>query len=205
MKPLNTYITEAKYDEPTTLYFNSLSACLLFDYEVSGQISDGYWENSRPAGHWKWIMNTEYVIDENHELGYEGPKHRIKYDCSWITRELKKSLNGTNDDYSWLSRAMNYCHAGMVANQSEMKAMTDQKNSEGLRHFLEKLPEEPITVDELTADLKDWELEYWEKAKSVITDSFLKRYYRAKYGFREFRMDLMDMEETINTQLNAEY
>lgn len=205
MKPLNTYITEARYDQPTTLYFNSLSTCLLFIYEVRGQISDGYWENSRPDGHWKWIMNVDYVIDENHELGYEGPKHRIKYDCSWISRELKKSLNGTNDDYSWLSRAMNYCRAGKVANQNDAKAMTDEKTSYAFRNIIENLPEDETTVEELEASLRDYQLKYWEQVKNVINDKFLKKYYRTKYDFREFRMDLMDMQETINTQLNAEY
>lgn len=201
MRTIKEYISEAQ-DNVTTLYFNSLSACLLFDYEVLGQISDGYWENSRPANHWKWVSNIEIVVDPDHELGYEGPTHRLNYSCKWITRELGKSLKGTNDDYSWLMRAMNYCRAGLVLDESKAAHYTDYKNyRDAFRNIIEHLPEEETTVEEFEKTLRDYQMKYWDKVKDVLDANFFKKYYSAQYTFKDFRIDVMDVEETINTKL----
>jgi len=36
----------------------------LYECELKGQISDGYWENSRPYGHWKIMCNAEARVGE---------------------------------------------------------------------------------------------------------------------------------------------
>ncbi len=35
---------------------------VLFDCELSGQVSDGHWENSRPLDHWKVVCDAEVVV-----------------------------------------------------------------------------------------------------------------------------------------------
>jgi hypothetical protein len=36
-----------------TINFRTLSQVILFECELKGQLSDGYWENARPHDHWK--------------------------------------------------------------------------------------------------------------------------------------------------------
>lgn len=204
MKSINTYINEARrsrYDNPTTIHFPSMSSFLIYKYEIEGQISDGYWENAYPYNHWQWISKASYVVDENSAIGYFGPKHSKKYDCSWIVDEYGKALNGVNDDYRWLVRAMNYGHAGRVLDKSKIDAIAENYDVEAI---IGDLPEEPIAYEdfeEMLSAEKDWHLEYWEKAKSILNKSFFKKYYNTKYTFRDFKFDVTEAQEAINTQL----
>lgn len=71
MKSINTFITEARTPSETILYFPNLASWFIYEAELSGQISDGYWENARPATHWRWLQNVTIKIDDN-KIGYEG-------------------------------------------------------------------------------------------------------------------------------------
>lgn len=46
-----------------TIYFATAVQATLFTVELSGQISDGLWENSTPRGHWKDPCNAEVKVD----------------------------------------------------------------------------------------------------------------------------------------------
>jgi hypothetical protein len=46
-----------------TLNVRNIAQKMLFDGELSGQISDGMWENSGPHGHWIPWCNAEIVVD----------------------------------------------------------------------------------------------------------------------------------------------
>lgn len=41
----------------------TLTQALLFNLELKGQISDGYWENASPRDHWKAVCSAEVVVD----------------------------------------------------------------------------------------------------------------------------------------------
>jgi hypothetical protein len=44
---------------------------ILFEKELAGQISDGYWENSRPWNHWRWV-GRELVVEVGENVGVYG-------------------------------------------------------------------------------------------------------------------------------------
>jgi hypothetical protein len=47
-----------------TLRFRNLAQKVLWDQELSGQISDGRWENSKPYDHWEyWHRDVTVVVD----------------------------------------------------------------------------------------------------------------------------------------------
>lgn len=53
------------------LFLGSLEQVTLFKHELSGQISDGHWENSAPRDHWKFWCNADLkVTPEGTEPGY---------------------------------------------------------------------------------------------------------------------------------------
>jgi hypothetical protein len=43
--------------------FATKTQALLFELELKGQISDGYWENSKPYDHYRVICEAEVVVD----------------------------------------------------------------------------------------------------------------------------------------------
>ena len=72
----------------TTLNVTNMSQACLFEMEVSGQISDGKWENARPYNHWEWICNTEMVISD--ENSYSGPFRTKRYGIKNLFNEFMK-------------------------------------------------------------------------------------------------------------------
>lgn len=48
---------------PGTLRLRNVEQKVLWDFELSGQISDGRWENSRPYDHWEVWCRAEVVVD----------------------------------------------------------------------------------------------------------------------------------------------
>ena len=50
------------------VFLKSSAALMIWENEVTGQISDGEWENSRPSDHWKFWCNAEAKIGE--QAGY---------------------------------------------------------------------------------------------------------------------------------------
>lgn len=52
-----------------TLYVANEAQKVLFDSELSGQISDGHWENASPHDHWKPWADAEVVVAPDHQLG----------------------------------------------------------------------------------------------------------------------------------------
>jgi hypothetical protein len=45
-----------------TLFVANTRQKVLFDWEISGQLSDGYWENTRPMNHWRIWSRCEVVV-----------------------------------------------------------------------------------------------------------------------------------------------
>lgn len=56
------------------LVLNTHSQAALWEHELTGQISDGMWENSRPWEHYKFWGMLEVVIDPNATPAVETPK-----------------------------------------------------------------------------------------------------------------------------------
>jgi len=85
-----------------TMILESASAVALWHNEISGQISDGMWENSRPFNHWQfwcrlnvvsgettefirtkdltgtWLTKRSYAISRLHQLKYEDGKYVLR-------------------------------------------------------------------------------------------------------------------------------
>lgn len=57
-------VKESKINEGTIVWANNAQK-ILWDEELSGQVSDGYWENSSPRGHYKEITAAESAISSN--------------------------------------------------------------------------------------------------------------------------------------------
>ena len=65
----------------TQMFFAETAQALLFIAEMSGQISDGKYENSKPYNHWLWVAGKmEIFTKTTGDLGYiSNYKHAKKY------------------------------------------------------------------------------------------------------------------------------
>ena len=212
MKDLTQYINESKTNaiHPVVeakgeykIYFPTPGAFAIYCCELLGQISDGYWENSRPYNHWKWVMNTEAEIADGKE-GYTGPKHRIKYPTEWLRRYVKKALKGNGGDYNWTVRVFKY---GKLGNVTPVNILKDiEGDYDAWRSIAESLPEEEVDnagLKEKYLSGSDYRKKYWDEAgNKYFTDAILKKYYESSYDLGDFEDDLDAADAAMNTQIN---
>lgn len=194
-------INEASSNEEK-IYFPTVAAALIYEFELSGQISDGYWENARPYDHWQWIGHTEPIVDKD-KCGYTGFHHRKTYSTDWLRRYVKKALKNQAGDYDWTIRVFNYAKFGSIINPQDFEKIYKEY---AYRSIIEDMPEEEVNHDQLEAayNTSDYKKKYWDKAGAFFTDELLKKYYSSDYGWSEFEDDLELAETAINTNLHEE-
>lgn len=197
-KQVEKYIDEA--NGSNDIYFPNASSLLIYAWELQGQISDGYWENSRPSNHWMWVSKTNEHIDKE-KIGYTGPIHRIKYSTEWLRKYVKKALKGQAGDYNWTIRVFNIGKFGSLLSESEAMKLY---NKDTCSYIVENMPEDEVNQEGLKEAFtagKDWRQKYWEESGSFFTDEFLKKYYSSKYDWSDFEDDLDMATEAINTNI----
>ena len=210
MKTINEYFNDHQMGSTHSIveargeykiYLKNASAFVIYLCELAGQVSDGYWENSRPYDHWKWVTTCEPVIDKDKEY-YTGYGHRIKYSTEWLRRYVKKALKGNAGDYSWAIRVFNYAKMASVTPEDKIKKLVN--GYDAWRSICEDLPQEPITSEELEKRYatSDYRKKYWEKAgKEYFNDELLKKYYDSKYDWSDFEDDLESATTSMNTSI----
>lgn len=209
MKDIKEFINESKcsavhpinerLDNKYKIYFTTVSAAFIYDYELSGQISDGHWENSRPYDHWKWVSYTEPLIGNT--PGYTGLKHQKTYSCNWLQSYVKKAFqNDTN--YRWAMRAFKYAKWGSIIPESEVSKWLDNYACE---HIISNLPEQEVDNETLAKNYETgYAKKFWDEAGSMFTDSLLKKYYSSKYSLKDFSNDLKSAQDSINKLYDKE-
>ena len=73
-----------------TLHFRTIAAANLFSVEITGQLSDGAWENTRPFDHWKYWCDADVVVDG--KLGHEGHPMKTNYNLKSLKKYIKEDM-----------------------------------------------------------------------------------------------------------------
>lgn len=205
MKDLSQRIYEGM-DMKTTMYFDNMAALCIFAGEEAGQISDGKYENSRPASHWQWLNDLTVKFDKKHDNGYySNYQHRVKYNIDeWV-----KYIKGGDPDWAWANRVLAYGKVGAVLEKiNKTNVSEDYGKYESAVRFFEYYDEE-LTSDtvkdleeKIKAQNKSFISDYFKYAKKeFLTDEFLKTYNETEYTIRDLKADLVDMNESVNTFL----
>lgn len=66
------------------VHLKTKEAVVLWKHEVTGQISDGAWENARPLEHWKFWCDAEVIMDGS--IGHEGYPMKSNYNLNTLIR-----------------------------------------------------------------------------------------------------------------------
>lgn len=212
MKNIDNFINEAlsyHYNGLTTLHFENVAAAFLYKFELSGQISDGKYENSRPSNHWIWVTNTKIVVDgssfytETDERG-EHPyyfRHRLK---SYNLREWPNYINSGKD--TWAERVLAYGKLG-AALESKEPFINNTINDDWF-DYVDGLAEKWYDAAKNNMEFKD--IEYKDYAKQYIdkidsninNEKVYKKFCETEYTMNDLKNDLRSMAETVNTPQN---
>lgn len=102
----------------STLAVRNEAQKILFDLELSGQISDGYWENAAPQDHWIPWCETTVIVDPTNV----GRDFSVRKDNYGFTRRDLLDIVG--------DRMLEYVRAGggEYANYSEADMLADLRD-----------------------------------------------------------------------------
>lgn len=199
-----------------TLHFENTSAMCIYMWEMSGQISDGKYENSRPYDHWHWLWDVSNLVVDG-TAGFEG--NSIYRYTNWNNTAFTKRYNLNewfscyicqwrrkgNDENIWATRIIAYGKFGKIYPNLTYEELEDLGEVrlflESLQVLVERGETNPETLFNKITDFSKygWRAEYYEKCKDVITLNFVKEFVELNYDIKECKADTKSMENTLNT------
>lgn len=114
-----------------TLRVRTLAQKVLMDEELAGQISDGYWENTRPLDHWQQWTSAEVVVDPTN-VGRDFWALKDNYDLT--ARALldvvgDRMVQAVNDALRAADpTAAEYTRGEMIRDLKDLKAIFRQRS-----------------------------------------------------------------------------
>ena len=161
------------------IYLPSYSAIALWDWEITGQLSDGAWENSKPDDHWEFWNNLLP------RLGIPEVKSRDR--CKKDGYNLAGLIEYVGD------RMVQYGRFGKAVGE-DILIMGGE-----VRSTVEDFPKEgPFNLEEWKQkqiDGKDWRSKdyYWKGLEQKHIDAF----YNTQYSEKDMRKDLAYIKEAM--------
>lgn len=198
------------------LHFENVSAMCLYEWEMSGQISDGKYENNRPFNHWEWVCDILNMVVDG-KAGVEGNSyHRAtnwdntfskKYNLNeWFSKYIKNWRKNGDDDTIWATRIIAYGKFGKIyptlTYEELRKFNCINILLEDLQVKIEKGETNPEVLFEKCTDFTicTWREKYYEAAKDYFTLDFIKKFVDLKYDIKECKADVASMQKSINTR-----
>lgn len=176
----------------STLYVNNMSQACIFEMEISGQISDGKWENSRPYDHWKWVGYTELALSPKNY--YTGWSHRKKYGIDNLYNEFMRLVSP--NDFPWPNRMIYYGRFGTILDPKYLN------NLESLRSFIEEIGfnEDINTLEDLKKKMPEYLNKYWkDEYNEIFSTENIQKFRNSTYGVKELKKDLKAIHKSVNT------
>ena len=157
-----------------TIYFRNFTQKCLFDLELKGQLSDGFWENS-PSSNWEFWCRLNTSVDETNPR-VEGARTSGKIGFNLANPQL---LDVVGDR--------------MLSMAKMSKVTTDEKVVKAAE-YLECIN----TEEELFKVLKNAS-EYMQKQFNQILDRDFQEYVKVNYSKSNMIADLKDMAAIMKT------
>lgn len=157
-----------------TIYFRNFTQKILWDTEMSGQISDGYWENSSGDSWAFWTTLNTDVDAKNPRVEANMAPSRTNFNLS--SKELLEIVGDR-----------------MIAMAKMSKITKDEK----LIDAAESL--EGINDFEQFHKIKNSDSEYRSKYLKVIDDDLFNKWLAVPYNMTKLVADLNDMKDIMKT------
>jgi len=161
----------------------TLSACALWEHELTGQFSDGMWENSRPYDHWQFWNGLDVLHDPTVD-----PK--VVTTCAWKCKKTSYNI------------AALYPIVGerMVAIGRMAKAMysVDDVMNDFPRYAAELMPETLEKFEALVSGPRSMS-DYAHDALKKVPVELAKAYYTAEYTMKHLKADVALIKAAMKT------
>ena len=156
-------------------------ACLaIWDWEITGQLSDGAWENTRPYDHWKFWSDLQPVLGDPEVISIGYP--------------LKTSYNLTGLLEYIGDRMVQYGKFGRANGEKVLELGSE------VRSVIEDLPKEPVDLasfkEEMIRKYDYREKDYYWKG---LTQEMIDNYYATTYTERDLRADLRLIKQAMKS------
>jgi hypothetical protein len=165
-----------------TMTLPSRTAVALWVNELSGQISDGMWENSRPYDHWKFWCRLDVRFGEVASFNRGG---------EWVG---KYNYNFAN--------LYKYVGDRMLAIGRMAKAGADP-NDRSIRCIAEYMP---TTFEEFkrNQETSDWKYQFIHDEMKNVTDELASAFYASSYTMKEMKADIALIKDTMKMVSNQQ-
>lgn len=197
----------------TMMHFKNASAAFMFEFEMSGQLSDGKYENARPYDHWKWVVRVVPIIDGDEYCTGKGVWRKKRYNLREWTAAIKDIMAGkpAANGYDFAIRLYDYAKIGAVVNNDEYRKIVTKHDNRlsylyGVRYVAELFGDTLRKDPEATfADVEEFQSKfsymgkYLDEVKFLYTEDFFERFKSLDYTLKEFLADEKSMEKTVNT------
>lgn len=176
---------------------------VLWEHEYCGQFSDGHWENS-PMKYQVWTRPDVFVNADN--VGTTVPKYERRY-----TLDTNDLLNVVG--YRMLGYArFEFMFPGMI--DYEVTLMIDhmiqtsfEDENRDYRNVQVLTPEQLLwrINNRYSADAAKWNLERIERlnARGISLQNIYDALTSKSYTIKDYRRDIVDMDNIIRTQIEA--
>ena len=198
-----------------TIHFKNASAMCLYEWEMSGQISDGKYENSRPYDHWKWVSEISNMIVDG-KNGIEGYSvfrptawsgfFTKRYNLNeWFSKYIRGWRKNNKHDYMWATRIIAFGKFGKIYTELTYEKLMELGEIrillEDLQMKIEEGEKDPEVLFNKVTDFSthEWRKKYYENCKDYFTLDFVKKFMELNYDIKECKADVISMQESINT------
>ena len=171
-------------DNRGTIFLPTAAAVAIWNCEVTGQLSDGTWENTRPHNHWElWCDLDAKVAPGEPRVDlvnpYDGYGQKTNYNILSLQTMYERMLEPRMLKMGRFAKANGPVDKDWRGSVEYM--------SETMAEFLERRDGAKQTLDYVVAYLK------------VVTDEQAERYYATTYTPNELRDDLKAIKAAMKT------
>jgi hypothetical protein len=188
------------------IFLSTFSAIALWDWEITGQLSDGAWENSKPDDHYKFWCELESRIGQP-EVQSSGWPKKLGYNLAGLIEYVG-------------DRMVKYGRFGRAVGLDIFKI------GNSVRSIVEDFPEtenglfeeftedsDPIKDMNIGGSLRVWKEKMinkssWRKDETYwrgLTQKHVDAYYATKYDMKDLRKDLIIIKEAMHNVHGISY
>lgn len=183
------HYVQRKFGEGT-FTFSTVTAAAIWSAEVSGQISDGTWENASPHDHYRFWCNLKPAVGDVDKVDFVGAGPvRTRYAITRLPN-LKwnddGSPNNTGEVYILRDRMLAYGRMAKGTGRFDYN----------ITHAAEYMPP---TIQEwaLNKETNSWKYDFIQRYMEDITLDMAADFYASEYTLAELKADLKRIQAAM--------
>jgi hypothetical protein len=169
------------------MYLPTLSAVAVWSCEVTGQLSDGAWENAQPSHHWEFWSGLDA------KLGV-GPARVVSDE-----RAVKTGYNIAGLYQYVGDRMLAYGRMGRVLEREDVQQYTRAEDFEKIVRAAEYMPTTLDAFRTLVAEAGTDRLTSSSHYLKAVHDEVAKAFYATTYEMKDLRRDVASIKAAMKT------